>query len=85
MAQRKYKYLVYAFYENLAKHKRITGYNSLTKVGDYVSGLRMCETPYLIIDNINIKLIDVQYFGMKKERLIEIFKDNEDTLWKKKN
>lgn len=80
MAQRKYKYLVYAFYEHLAKHKRITGYNSLREVNDYISGLVACKTPYLVIDSKTVKPIEVQYFDMSKERLIEIFQNDEDTL-----
>lgn len=76
----KYRFLVYAFYGNLAKHKRITGYNSLREVNDYLSGLVACKTPYLVIDSKTVKPIAIEYFDMPKERLIEIFKDDEDTL-----
>ena len=76
----KYKYLVYAFYENLAKHKRITGYNSLREAIDYINGLIMCETPYMLIDYNSGKLMRYNCFELDREKMIKIFMDDEDTL-----
>ena len=72
----KYKYLVYAFYTTLKK--RITGYNSKAEAYEYISGLRMCETPYLFIENSKIpKVISVEYFDMPKEELIDQLMEEE--------
>lgn len=72
----RYKYLVYAFYTTFKK--RVTGYNSKAEAYEYISALRMCETPYLFIENSKIpKIISVEYFDMSKEELIKQFESEE--------
>lgn len=44
------KWIVYAFYPNLGIHVRVLDFNSKRKMFDYVSGLRMTDTPYAIQD-----------------------------------
>lgn len=47
------KWLVYAFYHNLGIHVRVLDFNSKRKMFDYVSGLRMTDTPYAVQDVTN--------------------------------
>jgi len=47
------KWLVYAFYPNLGIHVRVLDFNSKGKMFDYVSGLRMTDTPYAVQDVTN--------------------------------
>lgn len=47
------KWLVYAFYPNLGIHVRVLDFNSKRKMFDYVSSLRMTDTPYAIQDVTN--------------------------------
>lgn len=47
------KWLVYAFYSNLGIHVRVLDFNSKRKMFDYVSGLRMTDTPYAVQDVTN--------------------------------
>lgn len=47
------KWLVYAFYPNLGIHVRVLDFNSKRKMFDYVSGLRMTDTPYAVQDVTN--------------------------------
>lgn len=44
------KYLVYAFYPNLGTPVRVVDFKSKREMFDYVSGLRMTDTPYAIQD-----------------------------------
>lgn len=44
------KWLVYAFYPHLGIHVRVLDFNSKREMFDYVSGLRMTDTPYAIQD-----------------------------------
>jgi len=49
---------VFAFYPNLDNLPiRITTYNSKRAAYDYMSGLRMCDTPYVAFDNYD-KVMD---------------------------
>lgn len=73
---KKYKYYVYAFYTSFPK--RILGFNSKNECLDYISGLRLSQTPYLWVeDGKNPKVIDVEYFNMSKEELIKQFESEE--------
>ena len=47
------KWLVYAFYPNLGIPVRVLDFNSKRKMFDYVSGLRMTDTPYAVQDVTN--------------------------------
>ena len=56
------KYLVYAFYPNLGIPVRVTDYTSKRDMYEYVSSLRMCDTPYCVQDitnKNNPKMIDL--------------------------
>ena len=44
------KWLVYAFYPHLGIPVRVLDFNSKREMLDYVSGLRMTDTPYAIQD-----------------------------------
>lgn len=44
------KWLVYAFYPYLDIHVRVLDFNSKREMFDYVSFLRMTDTPYAIQD-----------------------------------
>ena len=47
------KWLVYAFYPHLGIHVRVLDFNSKMEMFDYVSGLRMTDTPYAVQDVTN--------------------------------
>ena len=47
------KWLVYAFYPHLGIHVRVLDFNDKGELLDYVSGLRMTDTPYAIQDATN--------------------------------
>lgn len=47
------KWLVYAFYPNLGIPIRVLDFNRKSELLDYVSGLRMTDTPYAIQDVTN--------------------------------
>lgn len=47
------KWLVYAFYPHLGIPVRVLDFNSKREMLDYVSGLRMTDTPYAIQDVTN--------------------------------
>lgn len=47
------KWLVYAFYPHLGIHVRVLDFNRKDELLDYVSGLRMTDTPYAIQDVTN--------------------------------
>lgn len=47
------KWLVYAFYPHLGIPVRVLDFNSKRKMFDYVSGLRMTDTPYAVQDVTN--------------------------------
>ena len=72
------RYLVIAFYENLGIKKRITDYASKNKAYEYISGLRMCETPYLAFDTKSNKIIDIGLYGRyTKEKMIQVIDEEE--------
>lgn len=67
------RYLVIAFYENLGIKKRVTRYSSKNNAYEYISSLRMCETPYLAFDTQTNKIIDIGlYGGYTKEKMINV-------------
>ena len=47
------KWLVYAFYPHLGVRVRVLDFNRKGELLDYVSGLRMTDTPYAIQDVTN--------------------------------
>ena len=47
------KWLVYAFYPHLGVRVRVLDFNRKSELLDYVSGLRMTDTPYAIQDVTN--------------------------------
>ena len=47
------KWLVYAFYPHLGIPVRVLDFNSKMEMFDYVSGLRMTDTPYAVQDVTN--------------------------------
>lgn len=72
------RYLVIAFYENLGIKKRVTRYSSINDMYEYISGLRMCETPYLAFDTKSNKIIDIGlYGGYTKEKMIQVIDEEE--------
>lgn len=69
------KYLVYAIYPNLGIHVRVTGYETKEEMLDYVSALRMCDTPYLV-QEFKFKrgypiMVDRDYAGLSKQKVID--------------
>lgn len=60
------RYTVIAIYPTILIKKRITEYSSKNEAFDYISGLRFCETPYVIVENKTGKVIDFEGYGMTK-------------------
>ena len=72
------KWLVYAFYPRLGIPVRVLDFNSKRKMFDYVSGLRMTDTPYAIQDVTNKDnplMIEVEYGDLGKKKMIEMLTD----------
>ena len=72
------KYLVYAFYPNLGVPVRVLDFNRKGELLDYVSGLRMTDTPYAIQDVTNKDnplMVEVEYGDLGKKKMIEMLKD----------
>lgn len=69
------KWLVYAFYPHLGIPVRVLDFNSKREMFDYVSGLRMTDTPYAIQDVTNKDnplTIEVEYGDLGKKKIIEM-------------
>ena len=72
------KWLVYAFYPHLGIPVRVLDFNSKREMFDYVSGLRMTDTPYAIQDVTNKDnplMIEVEYGDLGKKKIIEMLTD----------
>ena len=58
------KWLVYAFYPHLGIPARVLDFNRKDELLDYVSGLRMTDTPYAIQDVTNRdkpKMVELEF------------------------
>lgn len=58
------KWLVYAFYPHLGIPVRVLDFNRKGEMLDYVSGLRMTDTPYAIQDVTNRdkpKMVELEF------------------------
>lgn len=64
------KYTVIAMYPDLPIKKRITEYDSKDEAFEYISGLRFCETPYVMF-NEDGKVIDSEGYELGRAGLIE--------------
>ena len=72
------KYLVYAFYPNLGIPVRVLDFNRKGELLDYVSGLRMTDTPYAIQDVTNKNnplMVEVEYGDLGRKKMIEMLTD----------
>ena len=72
------KYLVYAFYPNLGIKVRTVDFKSKREMLDYVSGLRMTDTPYAVQDVTNKDnplMVEVEYGDLGKKKMIEMLTD----------
>ena len=65
-------YQVFAFYPHLgdAVKVRVTEYRTKGEAYDYISGLRMCDTPYLAHKNGNI--FDVETYDLTREIMADM-------------
>lgn len=72
------KYLVYAFYPNLGMPIRITSYENRKEMLEYVSALRITDTPY-VVQNVRDKnhpfIIYVDCADIGKEKMIEMLNE----------
>ena len=72
------KWLVYAFYPHLGIPVRVLDFNRKGELLDYVSGLRMTDTPYAIQDVTNKDnplMVGVEYGDLGKKKMIEMLTD----------
>lgn len=72
------KWLVYAFYPNLGVPVRVTDYASKRDMYEYVSALRMCDTPYCVQDitNKNNPLtVEVEYGDIGRRKMVEMLQE----------
>ena len=73
------KYLVYAFYPNLGVPVRVLDFNRKGELLDYVSGLRMTDTPYAIQDvtnKDNPMMVEVEYSSeVGREKMVQMLKE----------
>ena len=69
------KYLVYAFYPRLGIPVRVVDFKSKREMLEYVSGLRMTDTPYAVQDvsnKDNPLMIEVEYADLGKKKMVEM-------------
>ena len=69
------KWLVYAFYPHLGIPVRVLDFKSKRKMYEYISGLRMTDTPYAVQDVTNKDnplTIEVEYADLGKKKMIEM-------------
>ncbi len=72
------KYLVYAFYPSLGIPVRVVDFENKGKMYEYVSGLRMTDTPYAVQDVTNKDnplTIEVEYADLGRKKMIEMLTD----------
>lgn len=72
------KYLVYAFYSHLGIHVRVLDFNSKREMYDYVSGLRMTDTPYAVQDVSNKDypvVLEFEPFNLSHDEIVQMLKD----------
>lgn len=68
------KHQVLAFYENLGIKVRVTEHTNRQEMMDYISGLRMCDTPYMVMRNFQ-EIVEIETFGMTRERMAELVEE----------
>lgn len=69
------KWLVYAFYPSLGIPVRVVDFKSKREMFDYVSGLRMTDTPYAVQDVTNKDnplTIEVEYADLGRKKMIDM-------------
>lgn len=70
------KWLVYAFYPHLGIPVRVLDFNSKREMLDYVSGLRMTDTPYAIQDVTNKekpRVVEIEYSTeVGREKMVQM-------------
>ncbi len=69
------KCLVYVFYPNLGIQVRVVDFKSKRKMLEYVSALRITDTPYAVQDVTNKDnplTIEVEYADLGKKKMIEM-------------
>lgn len=73
------KWLVYAFYPNLGIPIRVLDFNRKSELLDYVSGLRMTDTPYAIQDVTNKekpKMIELEFSSeVGRNEMVQMLKE----------
>ena len=67
-------YQVFAFYPNLGIKVRLTEYSNTAEMYEYISGLRMCDTPYVAYQNYK-KMIDLGTCNMTREQMAQMLRD----------
>lgn len=73
------KWLVYAFYPHLGIPVRVLDFKSKRKMYEYISGLRMTDTPYAVQDVTNKDkplMVEVEYSSeVGREKMVQMLKD----------
>ena len=67
-------YQVFAFYPNLGIKVRLTEYSSTAEMYEYISGLRLCDTPYVAYQNYK-KMVDLETYDMTREQLAQMLSE----------
>lgn len=71
-------WLVYAFYPHLGIPVRVLDFSSKAEMFDYVSGLRLTDTPYAIQDVTNKEnplFVEVEYsVEVGREKMVQMLK-----------
>lgn len=72
------KWLVYAFYPHLGIPVRVLDFKSKRKMYEYISGLRMTDTPYAVQDVTNKDnpiMVEVEYSSdVGREKMVQMLK-----------
>ena len=64
-------YQVFAFYPNIPLKVRVTEYRNKAEAYEYISGLRMCETPYAAWKGWK-EMFDLETYDLTLEQMAEM-------------
>ena len=75
------RYIVLAFYPGLKKIPiRTTGYTNKRDMYEYISGLRMCETPYVALDQKAGTILDKEVYALGGKEMARMLEEENEKL-----
>ncbi len=66
-----------AFYPKLGIKVRTTEYKNRNEMYQYISGLRMCDTPYVAFDTFTNIVLDKEVYDLGGEEMAKMLEEQE--------